>query len=83
MRRKKEATPPPRQCLASLIDALREKLGIKTDREFAAVAGLAPPEVSKARHGTATITPYLILKLHEAFDIPVKEIRSHIKEMPA
>jgi len=34
-----------------------------------------PPAISKLRHGVSALTPALILKIHEAFDMPVKEIK--------
>lgn len=58
-----------------LIDHLRREYKLRTDADLAKQIGVKPPAISKLRHGTAALTPAIILKIHEAFDMPVKEIR--------
>ena len=58
-----------------LIDHLRREHNIRTDADLAKLLGVRPPAISKLRHGTAALTPSIILKIHEAFNMPVKEIR--------
>jgi plasmid maintenance system antidote protein VapI len=58
-----------------LIDHLRREYKIRTDADLAKLLGVRPPAISKLRHGTSALTPSIILKIHEAFNMPVKEIR--------
>lgn len=61
-----------------LLDFLKEKFNIKNDRQLAILLGFQQPKISKIRNGHATITADFILKVHETFDIPVKEIKAMI-----
>lgn len=58
-----------------LIDHLLSQYNIKNDAALAKLLGVHPPTISKIRHGHMSFTPALILKIHEAFDMPVKEIK--------
>ena len=58
-----------------LINHLRREYKFRTDADLAKALGVKPPAISKLRHGVSTLTPALILKIHEAFDMPVKEIK--------
>jgi plasmid maintenance system antidote protein VapI len=40
--------------------------------------GVRAPAISKIRNGHTTITADFILKVHETFDIPIKEIKAMI-----
>ena len=46
-----------------------------TDAELARMMKLQPPTISKMRHGKMSLTPSFILKVHDTFDIPIKEIK--------
>lgn len=61
-----------------LLDFLKEKFDIKNDRQLALALGVQAPAISKIRHGHSSITADFILKVHEAFDIPVKDIKALI-----
>jgi plasmid maintenance system antidote protein VapI len=58
-----------------LINYLRREYELRTDADLAKQIGVKPPAISKLRHGTSALTPAIILKIHEAFNMPVKEIR--------
>ena len=58
-----------------LIDHLRREYRLRNDAELAKQIGVKPPAISKLRHGMSALTPATILKIHEAYDMPVKEIR--------
>jgi plasmid maintenance system antidote protein VapI len=66
---------PSEVIMDHLINHLRREYKIRTDAELAKQISVKPPAISKLRHGTSALTPALILKIHEAFDMPVKEIR--------
>ena len=59
-----------------LLDVLLERHGLKNDAALARVLDLAPPVISKVRHGRQPLTPTFILNIHETLHVPVEEIRS-------
>jgi len=59
----------------ALIDYLLERFNLGTDAALARMMELQPPTISKMRHGKMSLTPSFILKVHDTFDIPVKEIK--------
>jgi plasmid maintenance system antidote protein VapI len=59
----------------ALIDHLLERFNLGTDAALARMMELQPPVISKMRHGKMSLTPSFILKVHDTFDIPVKEIK--------
>ena len=58
-----------------LIDHILSQYSVKNDAALAKLIGVHPPTISKMRHGHMPLTPAFILKVHEAFDMPVKEIK--------
>jgi plasmid maintenance system antidote protein VapI len=61
---------------AKVLDYLKEKFHIETDGDLAREIGTSKPTLSRVRMGHKQITPKLILGIHEAFDIPIKEIKA-------
>ena len=59
----------------ALIDHLITRFNIRTDAALAKMMELQPPTISKMRHGKMSLTPSFILKVHDTFDIPIKEIK--------
>ena len=59
----------------ALIDHLLERFNLGTDAALARMMELQPPVISKMRHGKMSLTPNFILKVHDTFDIPIKEIK--------
>jgi plasmid maintenance system antidote protein VapI len=58
-----------------LLDYLLKQFDLRRDVDLARALQVNQPLLSKIRHGTISITPSFILKVHETFDIPVKEIK--------
>ena len=58
-----------------LIDHILSQYSVKNDAALAKLIGVHPPTISKMRHGRMPLTPAFILKVHETFDMPVKEIK--------
>lgn len=56
---------------------------LKNDAALARELGVAPPVISKIRHGRMSVGDTLILKVHEKFGMPVPDIRAHAKKVPA
>lgn len=65
-------------CSGELFDAIIRIEGLKNDAALARLLDLAPPVVSKIRHGRLAVGPALILKVHEELGMPVREIRDLI-----
>ena len=61
-----------------LLDFLKLQFDIKNDRQLAIALGVQAPAISKIRHGHSSITADFILKVHETFEIPVKDIKALI-----
>ena len=59
-----------------LLDFLKQKFDIKNDRQLAIALGVRAPAISKIRNGRSSITADFILKVHETFEIPVKDIKA-------
>jgi plasmid maintenance system antidote protein VapI len=59
----------------ALIDYLLERFNLGTDAALARMMELQPPVISKMRHGKMSLTPSFILRVHDTFDIPIKEIK--------
>jgi plasmid maintenance system antidote protein VapI len=65
----------PSDIMNHLIDHLLSQYSIKNDAALAKLLGVHPPTISKMRHGHMPLTPAFILKVHEAFDMPIKQIK--------
>lgn len=59
----------------NLLDQLLADNKLKNDAALARELGVAPPVVSKLRHGRLAVGPTLILMIHEKFGVAVKSIR--------
>lgn len=62
----------------ALIDFLLQQLGFKYDKQLADLLCVGNTAISKIRHGN-TVSAEIILRIHEATDIPVKTIRQYIQ----
>lgn len=58
-----------------LINVLLERGQLKNDAALCRLLKIAPPRVSKIRHGRIVPSSDLILRIHEVFHIPISEIR--------
>jgi plasmid maintenance system antidote protein VapI len=58
-----------------LLDAVKERYAIKNDAELSRKLDVPPPTISKIRSGKVNVSADMILRIHETFDMPVKEIR--------
>ena len=58
-----------------LFDFLIERFGIRSDYQLSHMLEVGPSAVSKFRSGRP-VTANLILKVHETFDVPIKDIKA-------
>ncbi|WP_219117101.1 hypothetical protein [Janthinobacterium sp. UMAB-56] len=59
-----------------LLDTLMEKLGLKNDAALALTLEVAPPVISKIRHGRLPIGATILIRAHEATDIAIRELKA-------
>ena len=59
-----------------LVEGLKKLQHLKNDAALARTLQVAPPVISKLKKGTLEIGPALLIKIHDAFDMPVKHIRA-------
>ena len=59
----------------TLLDALLERGKLKNDAALCRLLQIAPPRVSKIRHGRILPSSDFLLRIHEVFNIPMIEIR--------
>lgn len=59
-----------------VLDALIEKLELKNDAALSRVLEVAPPVISKIRHQTLPIGATILLRMHEASNLSIRELRS-------
>ncbi|NHQ93337.1 helix-turn-helix transcriptional regulator [Janthinobacterium lividum] len=57
-----------------LLDMLLAK-GPKNDAALARALEVAPPVISKIRHGRLPIGASLLIRMHEVFDVPIRELK--------
>lgn len=62
----------------SLLDIVGEKLGTKNDRHLARALGVDQPVISKIRHGRLAVSAPMVVRIYDATDMPVSEIKSFI-----
>ncbi|TWI69524.1 hypothetical protein IP91_00593 [Pseudoduganella lurida] len=58
-----------------LLDALAERLGAKNDAALSRALEVAPPVLSKIRHGRLPVGATILLRMHEASGIAIRELR--------
>lgn len=61
-----------------LLDDVRSKLQVKNDAALSRAFEVAPPVISKIRHGKLPVGASLIIKIHELTGWPIHEIKSYL-----
>jgi hypothetical protein len=59
-----------------VLDAIMEKLQLKNDAALSRALEVAPPVISKIRHRTLPIGATILLRMHEASDFSIRELRT-------
>ncbi len=59
----------------SFVDGLIRRLGVRSYAALARVVGLSPSVISKVRHRRLVISSKILVQVHEATDIPIRELR--------
>lgn len=58
-----------------LFDLLLGKLQLKNDAALARVLEVAPPQISKVRHGKLPVGASLLIRMHEVSEISIRDLR--------
>ena len=58
-----------------LLDSLLVKMELKNDSALARLLSVAPPLISKIRHGRLPVGASLLLRMHEETNIGIAELR--------
>jgi hypothetical protein len=58
-----------------LLDALIEKMKLKNDAALSRLLEVAPPVISKIRHRRLPVGASLLIRMHEATDMSIRELR--------
>lgn len=58
-----------------LLDALIERLNLKNDAALSRTLEVAPPVISKIRHGRLPIGASMLIRMHEETGLNIKELR--------
>jgi plasmid maintenance system antidote protein VapI len=75
-------TIPPHPCQGALIDYLVERLNLKNDAALAKEVGLAPPTISKLRHGVLPVSPFILIQLHDKTGMSIADLRAILTPTP-
>lgn len=71
-------TPEKQFANSAMLDTVMEKLALKNDAALSHKLVVAPPVVSKIRHGYLNIGSTLIIRIHELTDMPIADIKSRL-----
>lgn len=61
---------------SALLDTLLDVLDLKNDAALARFAKIAPPHLSKVRHGRLAVTATLLVRLHDVTGFSINELRA-------
>ncbi len=70
------ATPAKSYNPNHLLDAVIKHVGLKNDAALSRILEVAPPVISKVRHGHLPVGATLLLRMHEISDLSIRELRS-------
>jgi hypothetical protein len=59
-----------------VLDAIISRLRLKNDAALSLLLEVAPPVISKIRHGTLPIGATLLIRMHEESDFSISELRA-------
>lgn len=64
--------------IGKLLDTLTEKMSLKNDAALSRLLEVAPPVISKLRSGMLPLGASMIIKMHLAADVPVRELQAYV-----
>jgi hypothetical protein len=61
-----------------LLDAVLNKLNLKNDAALSRRLAVAPPVISKIRHGRLPVGPSMLISIHEASEYSIAELKNFL-----
>ena len=61
-----------------LLDIIKDEFDLKNDKELADFLGVQPAAVSKIRNEKGSVTPRVILIIHDATDWSIAKIKGYL-----
>ena len=61
-----------------LLDIIKDEFDLKNDKELADFLEVQPAMISKVRNGKGSITPRMILIIHDATDWSIAKIKGYL-----
>ena len=58
-----------------LLDTLLERLNLKNDAALSRILEVAPPVISKIRHGRLPVGASMLIRMHEEMGLSIRELR--------
>ncbi len=58
------------------VNRLLKELNVKNDAALSRALEVAPPVISKLRHGKLNIGDSMLVRVHELTELPIREIRT-------
>jgi len=58
-----------------LLDTLIERLRLKNDAALSRALEVAPPVISKIRHGRLPVGAAMLIRMHEVSDLTIRDLR--------
>lgn len=62
----------------SVFNLVRQTCGFRNDAALSRALQVAPPVISKLRHGRLLVGPSMVIKLHEVSGISIRELKTHL-----
>jgi hypothetical protein len=59
----------------AILDKLKELRQLRNDAALSRLLRIKPPTISKIRSGKHGISAAILIRMHEVFDVPIKELR--------
>lgn len=72
-------TKYPQDNSGTLFDVMLHRLSLKNDAALARLLEVAPPVISKIRHGVLPFGATLIIAVHEVTEWPIKDIKAMLR----
>lgn len=58
-----------------LLDELKDRLHVRTDAQLALAIDVKAPVISKLRHRVIPVSAFVLIRMHEATQLSIKELR--------
>lgn len=75
------STKYPQDNSGTLFDVMMQRLALKNDAALARLLEVAPPVISKIRHGVLPFGASMVIKVHETTDWPIRDIKGMLRQV--